>query len=121
VPLAIRVTEARRVYVRDAASANGLRYMCTTPCRLFVRPGNVDVTLVGWGAHEYHWDVPEHGGSVSLLARPMPAEMVAARAAQQREAQTVRAGVAFGLAHSVGAGFVVNSVALADAVGGIDG
>ena len=79
------------------------------------------LTLIGWGAHEYHWEVPEHGGSVSLQARPMPAAMVAARAAQQREAQTVRTGLAFGLAHSVGAAFVANGIALADVVDGIDG
>lgn len=84
VPLAIRVTEARRVFVRDASATNGLRYVCTTPCRLYVQPGPIDVTLVGWGAHEYHWEVPAHGGSVSLLARPTPPSIVAARLAAER-------------------------------------
>jgi hypothetical protein len=79
VPLVIRVTEARRVFVRDANAPSGRRYVCTTPCRLFVEPGPVDVTLVGWGSHEYHWDVPARGGSVSLLARPAPGSILAAR------------------------------------------
>jgi hypothetical protein len=80
VPLRIDVTQPRRVMVRDA-STHGLTEVCTTPCRIYVRPGRIDVTLVGWNAHEYHWDVPEQGGSMHLLARlpggqldTMPAE-----------------------------------------------
>jgi hypothetical protein len=88
VPLRIEVTQARRVFVRQstlAAAAGGtstssnLQYVCTTPCRLYVQPGPVDVVLVGWASTAYHWDVPSHGGSVHLLARlpngqlsPMP-------------------------------------------------
>lgn len=124
VALNINVTETRRVMVRDDDAPSQMRFVCSTPCRLYVAPGNVDVTLVGWGAHEYHWEVPMHGGSVNLRANPMPAELVAARAAEahriELEAAAARAareeaiartammfslvsvgGAAIGLTHSI--------------------
>lgn len=114
VPLRIDVTESRHVMVRNNSTATGLRYVCTTPCRLYVRPGAVDVTLVGWGSHEYHWDVPMHGGSIHLQARRMPAEIAAAT---HRDQATVRAGLALGLS-SLGAVSVglVSSIAMIDSL-----
>jgi hypothetical protein len=76
VPLEINVTEPRRVFLHAADGAGAashssapLRYVCTTPCRLYVHPGPISVTLVGWSRQGYEWDVPAHGGSVSLVAR----------------------------------------------------
>jgi hypothetical protein len=67
VPFMIRTTQPRRVLIRNTDGSS--QYVCTTPCRLYVAPGPLAVTLAGWGEHEYQWDVPAHGGSVSLLSR----------------------------------------------------
>lgn len=108
VALSIDVTESRRVMVRDEAAPSQLRFVCTTPCRVYVAPGNVDVTLVGWGSHEYHWDVPMHGGSVHLRANPMPVEVAAARAVMEHRLEleaaaraTVMFSLVFGLTPSL--------------------
>lgn len=78
VALSIRVTEGRSVFVRESviADAAGVestseryRFVCHTPCRLFVRPGAVEVALVGWTTNYYQWTVPARGGAVNLLAR----------------------------------------------------
>ncbi len=75
VRLRIHVTHARRVFLpasvatAGAERGNDLRYVCTTPCVLYVQPGAVNVTLEGWNTHTYSWDVPSSGGCVSLAAR----------------------------------------------------
>jgi hypothetical protein len=86
VPFTIRTTQPRRVMVRDVATGS-LEYACTTPCRLYVAPGPLAVSLEGWTSHQYQWDVPARGGSVSLLSRspagdldPLPTDETFARA-----------------------------------------
>ena len=92
VALNIHTTQPRRGLVRGVAipgfeglDRQALQQVCTTPCRLYVAPGVVHVTLVGNGSHEYEWEVPASGGSVSLLSRrpdgsldPLPPELPAA-------------------------------------------
>ncbi|MFO0563557.1 MAG: hypothetical protein U0269_36370 [Polyangiales bacterium] len=78
VAVTIRVTETRSVFVREnviadaagrASESQRFRFVCHTPCRLYVRPGAVDVALVGWRTNYYQWNIPARGGALNLLAR----------------------------------------------------
>ncbi len=95
VALSIRVTERRSVFVRESLVANAegtantserFRFVCHTPCRLYVRPGAVEVALVGWATNYYHWNVPTHGGAVNLLARRPDGTLGEIPASQQSSA-----------------------------------
>lgn len=88
VGVTVRVSERRAVWLPEnvIAEAEGrtsdstqLRFVCHTPCRLYLRPGAVHVALVGWATNHYDWSIPSRGGAINLLARrpdgtltPMP-------------------------------------------------
>lgn len=88
VGVTVRVSESRAVWLPEnviadaegrASSSTQLRFVCHTPCRLYLRPGAVRVALVGWATNHYEWNIPSRGGAINLLARrpdgslmPMP-------------------------------------------------